>query len=540
MPHASITISLFLLCASLTAQTPLLNVFGDSTTKSLGRFATRAGDVDRDGYQDFIVGLENMGNGVGGARVYSGRDGRVIHHFTGGTNPLAQMGVGVAPAGDINSDGYADVMISSPIHPKNGISAGHVQIMSGKDGKLIREHYGDGPGDLFGLGVNGIGDINGDGVDDYIIGAPENGDPVNNYGTGYARLYSGKDGKTIHTFKGYEVISEFGFSVAPAGDVNRDGITDIIIGSTLEGYGAGSARVFDGKTRKMLYNFPAPQEGDHFGVCVNSAGDVDADGHADVLVGAANAYSFLKGAVWVFSGRTGKALYHIKGSATSGMLGRWVQGIGDVNNDGHADFIGGDPGDKTGSPKRGSFRCYSGKDGKQLFVIYGDGGGFGVQCDNMGDMNGDGSPELLCCVPDARYKSKPAGMVSIRSLRPVAPFGDGCSARKVAPRLEMTTAVIGKTSIVFLKGPIHTGGILALSMLLHRPTAIGSNCYLHLDLPTAIPVAVFQTDAAGRWSISCPIPNTPGLVGATYAAQSALKVPVGAELTNGLHFTITR
>ena len=93
---------------------------------------------------------------------------------------------------------------------------------------------------------------------------------------------------------------------------------------------------------------------------------------------------------------------------------------------------------------------------------------------------------------------------------------------------------------MFLKGPIHTGGILALSMLLHRPTAIGSNCYLHLDLPTAIPVAVFQTDAAGRWSISCPIPNTPGLVGATYAAQSALKVPVGAELTNGLHFTITR
>ncbi len=81
-------------------------------------------------------------------------------------------------------------------------------------------------------------------------------------------------------------------------------------GDPVNNYGTGYARLYSGKTRKLLYNFPAPQEGDHFGVCVNSAGDVDADGHAD--------------------------------------------------------FIGGDPGDMTGSPKRGSFRCYSGKDGKQL------------------------------------------------------------------------------------------------------------------------------------------------------------------------------
>ncbi|MHC4922419.1 MAG: hypothetical protein ACYTKC_22915, partial [Planctomycetota bacterium] len=141
--------------------------------------------------------------------------------------------------------------------------------------------------DRFGISVSGAGDVNGDGHADLIVGA--NGDDNNGSSSGSARVLSGKDGKILHTFNGDSAGDQFGVSVSGAGDVNRDGYADVIVGAYRDGNNdtnSGSARVLSGKDGKILYTYDGDFYGDYFGWSVSGAGDVDRDGHADLIVGS--------------------------------------------------------------------------------------------------------------------------------------------------------------------------------------------------------------------------------------------------------------
>jgi hypothetical protein len=192
----------------------------------------------------------------------------------------------VGGAGDVNKDGFADLIVGASVDDNNGFGSGSARVFSGKDGKVLYTRNGDGARDYFGYSVSGAGDVNGDGFADLIVGAY--GDDNNGKDSGSARVFSGKDGKILYTFNGDSAGDQFGESVDGVGDVNRDGFADVIVGARWDdnnGNASGSARVLSGKDGKVLYTFNG-DSADEFGISVSGAGDVNRDGYADVIVGA--------------------------------------------------------------------------------------------------------------------------------------------------------------------------------------------------------------------------------------------------------------
>ena len=146
---------------------------------------------------------------------------------------------------------------------------------------------GDSAGDEFGLSVSGAGDVNGDGFADLIVGAP--GDDNNGIASGSARVLSGIDGSTLFTFDGDSAFDLFGDSVSGAGDVNGDGFADLIVGAPFDdngGIASGSAGVLSGFDGSTLFTFDGDSAGDFFGVSVNGLGDLNGDGLDDFVVGS--------------------------------------------------------------------------------------------------------------------------------------------------------------------------------------------------------------------------------------------------------------
>ena len=161
--------------------------------------------------------------------------------------------------------------------------------------------YGDSFQDWFGETVSGAGDVNGDGFDDVIVGAIF--DDNNGERSGSARVFSGVDGAVLYTFDGDSAGDHFGRFVSGAGDVNSDGFDDVIVGAPLDdnnGGGSGSARVFSGIDGSVLYTFDGDAANDILGVSVSCAGDVNGDGVADSIVGASGGGGIRGGYARVF------------------------------------------------------------------------------------------------------------------------------------------------------------------------------------------------------------------------------------------------
>ncbi len=267
-----------------------------------------------------------------------------LYTFDGEGSSTDGFGVSVSGAGDVNADGYSDLIVGHPLEPDNGVYIGSAQVFSGKDGTILFTFYGDAACDVFGYSVSGAGDVNADGYADLIAGA--HFDDQRAISPGYARVFSGKDGSILYTFNGDSAFDSFGRSVSDTGDVNGDGYADFIVGADLDdnkGISSGSARVFSGKDGVILYTFDGDSALDSFGFSVSGAGDVNADGHPDLVVGARFTSNNKpeSGSARVFSGKDGSILFTSNGDSVFSRLGRSVSGAGDVNADGYADFIAG-------------------------------------------------------------------------------------------------------------------------------------------------------------------------------------------------------
>ena len=532
-----------LVTSTLVAQTPVFELYGNTSGATFANHVSATGDVNGDGFGDFVVGIRRDSGGVGAARVYSGRDCRVLHTFRGDNRVREEFGSSVGAAGDVDGDGFADIIVSSSGNSKNGVDAGAIVVFSGKSGRPLHVEYGDGPGDLFGVSVGTAGDVDRDGFDDFIVGAPENGgDPVKYYGSGYARLFSGRSGATLHTFRGTAIGDEFGAAVAAAGDIDKDGHPDVMVSSLLERIGGGSVRVYSGKNYKAIHTIFAEPGADHFGMSVSTALDVNRDGYLDFVVGSINPFSYLPGTVWVFSGRDGAALFKIRGSARSGMFGHSVGALGDVNGDGYADFLAGDPMDRSLGTATGSVRVFSGRDGRQLSVIYGPGGGFGTHSSVIGDLGRDGIPEFAVAAMGALRGGRQLGLVTVFSLANVTSVGEGCGSGSVHPRFDMTHPAIGRPVTLFLGGAARSaGGALLLSGVPGLPVQLAGPCFAYLDPANSLVLSGFTTDPSGRWSVTVTVPNDKNLIGARLALQCALgpsPAPLGIDLSNGVYVTV--
>ncbi|HET6202377.1 MAG TPA: integrin alpha [Planctomycetota bacterium] len=370
---------------------------GVALNGSLGYSVASAGDVDGDGVPDVIAGAPFAGlvspTGVGEARVFSGATGALLYTFNGAA-PQNYFGFSVSGLGDADGDGLDDLLVGAPwADPGGAADAGQCRVFSGATGASLYDVSGSGGGAYLGRSVAGVGDVNGDGVPDFAAGA-----------AGQAGVRSGSSGAVLFSVAGPG--GGFGSSVSGAGDVDADGTTDVIVG----GLGAGQANVYSGATGALLHAFVG-SAADGFGASVSGAGDVNGDSFADLLVGAPQANPGGvddAGEALVFSGATGTVLFTIDGGSPDEYLGSTVAGMGDLDGDGLGDpFVVTAPvisypgcyDCNTNGP--GSARLFSGASGALLLDLRGFGcDRLGFAAGPAGDVNGDGVPDLLVGVPE--------------------------------------------------------------------------------------------------------------------------------------------
>ena len=314
---------------------------------------------------------------------------RIIHEWRAETkgDQFSWIARGV---GDVDGDKVADILTSAPTFGANGQpnGSGKVYVYSGRTGKLAWERVGE-AGDQLGTGLESAGDVNRDGVNDVIAGAP---------GNGKAYVYSGRDGKTLLTLKG-TVDEGYGSSAAGAGDQNGDGYADVIVGapsSNAAGQGAGRAYVVSGKDGSTLATLDGEQAGDAFGSIV--AGDRTGK-RTPVLVGAPGGGKNDRGAVYSYTNVSEKkGSVVIAADSTGAALGAMFTSlVGDVNGDKIPDVYASDFSNSAKGPSTGRAYVRSGKDGQPLLTLTGEnpGDGFGIGSANVGDVNRDGHDDVL-------------------------------------------------------------------------------------------------------------------------------------------------
>ena len=289
---------------------------------NFGEVVAGAGDVDGDGVPDLIVGAghEDPGNSpdlAGRAYVFSGQDGSLLLELVSPNEEAdGVFGDSVGGAGDVNRDGFADVIVGAPGEGP-GTRAGRTYVISGKDGSLIWEltSPNEGPGDgSFGDSVAGAGDTNQDGFVDLIVGAHEEEPDGSPRDAGRTYVFSGRDGSLLLELKSpnEEEESHFGYSVASLGDLNQDGAPDLLIGAPFEGPPSGGAYVFSGRDGRLIFHLflgTTPVRGRS----VAGAGDVNQDGFPDGIIGAS-------ASACVFSGQDGSLLDQLWGPLNPGKI----------------------------------------------------------------------------------------------------------------------------------------------------------------------------------------------------------------------------
>jgi len=433
------------------------SIEGDQTGAQLGLSVATAGDVNKDEYSDVIVGApfyDIDGNAdAGKVFVFYGSETGLTDltgtYWTARSDwPNAEFGSAVSTAGDVNNDTYDDIIVGAPKY-WNGMAF----VYHGGSGSKGLDQSGERPtGDLqnadwtapssaqdytdtdFGYAVSTAGDVNGDEIDDVIVGEP-------GFGNGKVFVYHGSPSpgglsqSEDWSVEGDQPDSGFGSAVSTAGNVNNDAFSDVIVGAPLyDVYGdadAGKIFVFYGSGTGLsdmngtYWTAESDWPDGEFGSAVSSAGDVNNDSYDDIIVGAPK---YWNGMAFVYHGGTGSKGLDQSGARPTGTLsnadwkaasslqdpdtpangtdtefGYSVSTAGDVNNDGYDDVIVGEP-DFTGG-------------NSSVFVYHGSAGGlsqtadwtaasdqpdskFGSAVSTAGDVDGDGYSDLIIGSPD--------------------------------------------------------------------------------------------------------------------------------------------
>jgi hypothetical protein len=363
---------------------------GESTGDQFGWIARNVGDADGDRVNDVVTSAptkEVGGENAGRVYVYSTRTGKLVWSADG--RPGDQLGTGVEGAGDTNKDGVPDVVAGAP-------GGGRAYVYSGKDGRVLRTFEAEAKDDNFGRHVSGAGDVDRDGYADVIVGAPANN--AGGKGAGRAYVYSGKDGHVLATLTGEREGDAFGSTVAGWADGKR---LFLVVGAPKAGPNrTGRTYVYDRLAGAPKFVVESDETGAALGAMfVSVAGDVDGDGVEDVYASdfpnAAKGPS--TGRVYVHSGKDGRRLYTFTGETAGEGFGIGPATAGDVDGDGHADLIVGSWQYAGAAVSGGRSYLYSGKDGRLLktFTCRVPGDTFGFDAVGMGDVDGDGTLDLL-------------------------------------------------------------------------------------------------------------------------------------------------
>ena len=356
-------------CSPTCQDELIININAPISSTLFGYSVASAGDVDGDGKDEILIGARNTDTGgthAGSVYLYDD-DGATLLATINGTVADGYLGESVASAGDVDGDGKAEILI--------GTQGAGSSYLYDNDGVTLLATF---PGN--GLSVASAGDIDSDGKPEILIG---NG--VNVY------LYDDDGTTLLATING--VGGEyFGKSVASAGDVDGDGKPEILIGAYQADPGgngdAGSVFLYDDDASTLLATINGAAAGDNFGYSVASAGDVDGDGKAELLIGARGRNSY-KGTVYLYDDDASTLLGSVDGAEDYVMLGLSVASAGDVDSDGRAEIM-------IGTGMYGDCAYVYDGDGATLLGAYcGDSStGFGNSVAHL-DSDGDGKPEII-------------------------------------------------------------------------------------------------------------------------------------------------
>jgi len=371
-----------------------VGLHGESTGGHHGATVSTAGDVDGDGWGDVAVGAPDEDRGR--VRLFSGRDGSLLRLCEGD----GRFGAALALVGDINGDGQPEIVVGSPqrVGPGNAEQAGHASVIDARTGLTWHEVAGTSAGWQLGTAVAGPGDLDDDGHDDFAVSVPFSGGSL--HPNGRVLVYSGTDAAQMFALFANISHDQFGSSLAAAGDVDGDGHPDILSGAR----GSGHAYVHSGRDGSLLLDLTAPVIHKGFGTAVSGAGDIDGDGTTDLAVAEESYATFVtSGSVYLFSGRTGALLATWSGTQAGEAYGAALAGGRDVDGDGAPDLAIGAPGHRDADGDLvGRVEL---RHGAALIAAFdgGVGDAMGTSVALIDDVNGDGLTDLLTGSPEADH-----------------------------------------------------------------------------------------------------------------------------------------
>lgn len=355
----------------------LVQYFGEDEDDNAGYSVSAAGDTNGDGYDDVLIGAYRNGAGglnggsayliLGGSTPTSGDLGTADAQYRGDTNCYA--GQSAANAGDMNDDGFPDMLVGAPgssLGGKNSSGAAYL-VFGGAtpaDADLSSSatyFSGEANYDYVASVLAGAGDFDGDGVADAILGSPYQDGGGADSGSAYlvlgdSTISSGSVSTSAAAEYWGEANSDYaGAAVAGGGDVNADGYSDILIGAPYNADGgtlAGATYLVVGSSAPASARLSAAIQymgagGDYSSWAVSGADDIDGDGFADMVVGAYgnSAGGSMAGAAYIVFGSAAPAAaglgsaVRLTGESSSDYAGSSVSGTGDMNADGYADVL---------------------------------------------------------------------------------------------------------------------------------------------------------------------------------------------------------
>ena len=414
------------------ATTPTWFSESNTTDSGHGWNARGIGDVNGDGYDDVAVPALRWDGaaGVAAGRVqvfYGSANGlpTTPDWTTEGSQAGERLGWNVAGVGDMNGDGFGDLLVSAPMYDDSFVDSGRIALYLGGAGGLANAQTwtwsAESPGALLGSGIGslaGLGDVNGDGAPDFAVGA-QGWAEGSKTGAGRGFVWYGMPtGGPDTEIAGVETNWGLGYTVAGPGDVDGDGFADLLITAPMRAGSAGNtyggiAYLYEGTSGGLnpgpVWSVTGSGVGSccaELGAATAALGDIDNDGYADFALGIGrwDAGATNRGAVATFLGRAGwpstSPTRLLEGASTDDRLGDRVAGVGDVDGDGFPELAAASPNwDGPGSlVDAGRVDLWSGAGADLGGVDWSISGSANNEqrgrCFALGDVNADGYADL--------------------------------------------------------------------------------------------------------------------------------------------------